>query len=951
MPIFVFPNKLASAAEQVPLDVFDRDAWEELLSPQNVRVAESEGCVSDFEITSFKGDAFVLSALEFPEDAKSRREVYAQRSWGLILDVDDKVVLSLPELQERLAGTFFVAFSSFSSTVETPRWRVVVPFATPAPVSYARSIWDRINESAFDGLLSKSTRDPTRLGFVGRVGRLRNMAAYTWHMQEGQPLDWVSLRDNGLLVETVPNLDQLDVKLPQERKPYWISSEDAFKEALAYYLPQAEGVGPGGRHKKLFETSCALWWGWAAEDEHFVYRILSALNDSFDEPKDTKDIAPEVTAGYRRTIEGLGPPQAVDYGHWREPPTPFSIDGVRALAHTLMSRSKQTRDDTYRARLSLVAGMLRQAIEGQALCGSENIHELQYLYKHLAEGFSRNPVSALANFLEPSLAIMRTRHPMEARSLDPALVRARILRAQQAFLLLREHKAEEKEEEMRDALRDLFQSDRDWPYTKAELSEWEITNGLTMKTWILVSGSEYYVFFNGTYIGPRKEKELEIMVHRYALPMPGLDTYVRNERGQLKPKPVVAIAQEYGLVVDRVEYNYNSEHTRVQVRGEGNQKERVLTVAAGRRVHMSSKFSQDIDTWIRYLSGSKYELFLNYLAAFPQTGYAVPCLYLYGTTGTGKSSFVKGLSRLYRRGEPLSYESATAKFNVGLLDTPVILCDERIPEVVKKSGQTTAIFRDYIQRTDHVVETKYGSSNVLKGAIRMVIAANNLNVLTDDRELLSNLDVDGTVNRFLLLEVRPETKGFLESMPADRFKEILDYDLARHVLWLSENRELDTSKRFMGIEDTDKLQLTSSIVTSKEVPNLMCELVVSAILHPKVVAGVRYDADGVYIRKELWGLKNTWEGLGLEMPRFPVGKMARGVALIARERKAFWETKGGSGRTVHYRAVDVDALVQWLRDSEYVAMEEFEEALLKHMQEAAVLEGTNANVNGPTEKQ
>jgi hypothetical protein len=121
VPVFLFPNKLATPDQQVPIDVFDRDSWEELLSPENIQVAESVGYTSDADIAAFKGESLVISALEFPEDAPSRREVFAQRSWGLVLDVDDKVVLSLAELQERLAGTFFVAFSSFSSTVETPR--------------------------------------------------------------------------------------------------------------------------------------------------------------------------------------------------------------------------------------------------------------------------------------------------------------------------------------------------------------------------------------------------------------------------------------------------------------------------------------------------------------------------------------------------------------------------------------------------------------------------------------------------------------------------------------------------------------------------------------------------------------------------------------------------------------------------------------------------------------
>lgn len=949
MPIFRYPSYAHKPNQATPIDPLDRDHWEKILHPRNLRSAEAEGLTDEKSIKEFKEYSPALSALEYPPDGTSRREAHAQRSWGLILDVDDKVVLSLDELKERLDGFLFVAFSSFSSTPETPRWRVVLPFAESAPVQYARSIWDYIDSAVFRGL-SPVTRDPTRLGFYGRVRGERELASYQWHFNPGESFDWRPLHEQGLIQEETRTLSQILVPLSKDRRPHWTPRHTALAEATAFYRSKYESTEEGGRHAALFVASSQLWWDWAAEDEEFVFQVLDAVNNTFDPPKSQEDVEKEVEAGHKRTMED-GETQQNDYGVRREPPTPFSIEGVRALISNLKNRASRTQSE-YSARMAMAADALKKAIDGKALCEYSNVPQLTHMYYHLAEGFPRNPTDSLMEFLGPSLAATRARlsmYPDVDGALNHDVVRARLQAFQSQALVRKDMRKKELEEEQKEELRSFFHSDRDWPYTEEEIERWEEVCGLTPKTWFLLYKKDFFIFNQGGYQGPKTAQEFSVMAGRWALPMQDVQVHIRNEKGVVKLKKIDEIVSEYGTVADRVEYDYGAKYSRVEWRpGNGTdvQGETVLTIAAGQKRVLERKYSHDIDQWIRLMSGDKYEMFLDYLAGFPQTAYALPCLYLYGPTGTGKSSFAKGLSRIYRRGEPLSYENATAKFNETVLDTPVVLCDEFIPEAVRKSGQTTAYLRNIVQKTDHMVEVKNGSFYTLKGALRIIITANNLSVITDDKEQLTNMDVAGTVNRFLLLEAAPETREFLEGLEAARFKEILDYDLAQHVLWLAENRTIDTSKRFLGIFDPNS-QLKSAIVTTKEIPNIMCELLTTAILsNAKGVKGIKFDDEGLYVRQELWS-KDTWEALRLEMPKISGGKMARGMALVAYERKAFWV----GGKTVNYRKVDMDALMQWVQESQLVDPDEFKEALLRRMVEAEVLNGTNPTAQGPRETQ
>lgn len=79
-----------------------------------------------------------------------------------VIDVDDGTAMET--VLERFTGFALLAHSSFSHSLEKPKYRVILPLETPIPASEWRSTWDRINLMA-GGCNDPATKDPARLYF------------------------------------------------------------------------------------------------------------------------------------------------------------------------------------------------------------------------------------------------------------------------------------------------------------------------------------------------------------------------------------------------------------------------------------------------------------------------------------------------------------------------------------------------------------------------------------------------------------------------------------------------------------------------------------------------------------------------------------------------------------------------------------------------------------------
>jgi hypothetical protein len=863
------------------------------------------------------------------DGATSHEEKFLLESNALVLDVDDSAQFTLPEIQERFGEVCFIAYNSYSVSPDDPkRWRLILPLAEPISPLYYRSLWHWVNDNVFDGTLPTSSQNPGRLGYYGTLASPEGLSVYTWHFNQAPLFDWAPLMQGGHLTPSTPQtLAKFEVGEAKEKKAYWPDRASWLKRAKKYYTPRAVGVGEGGRYGTLFPIACQLWWDWGAASYDnpgdLVYEVLEEVNKRFAVPKDEEGVVEPVHKGYDRVFRVQG--QQEMYGRRLEP-TPITGATLESFRMGLSKRMQATKDAEKRAVTSVVLSMVKNCLSKQKpLCESSQFQYIGDFLRELANEFPDTDPEQVGAEILPAFSLLWARYsesvPVEYRDYDVVLSRFKVAQAQAQKA--REAREAAREEERKRLLMSAFGGSRDTPYTEAEYREFEQKNELTEQTWILQRRKEYYVFFNGTYQGPFITEEIENSIVRWLAPAESrVRIHTLSKDGRMVRKRLSEIMESYGSVFKTIEYDYNRTHAQFVKQGAK------LVLPAAERALLTPKYSEDVDAWLRILSGDKYPLLEKYLAAFPNLKYPLVCLYLYGPAGTGKSAFAKGLSKLFAHGGIINMNSYLKQFNSFTQYTPLIVCDEHIDEGVKRQGKLTALFRDAIQSTEHELRTKYQEDKKLHGAIRIMICANNPNVLTDEREYLGTNDVKATAERFLSIAVPEEAGRYIQNViTPERFEQIIDGEFAQHVLYLAEHVPVDWSKRFV-VRDVDDAAVRQAISTGRDEVSAVFSLVHAALLvlsknrsSNGLKDAVEVSAEGEILVRHT--LLNSWDTLmpqGVRRPK-ELERGPRAMMLVCTDRRV-------QSRGVKFRELDIEQFKAWV-DAQGLDWDDVYELILK----------------------
>jgi putative DNA primase/helicase len=105
----------------------------------------------------------------------SRKSANVQAITALVLDVDDGTPLSV--LESKLNQFRYVVHTSYSHTQEHPKYRIVLPLATPVDSKEWSTVWLRLN-LLVDGHADQATKDPARMYFLPskRIGAVGHFA-------------------------------------------------------------------------------------------------------------------------------------------------------------------------------------------------------------------------------------------------------------------------------------------------------------------------------------------------------------------------------------------------------------------------------------------------------------------------------------------------------------------------------------------------------------------------------------------------------------------------------------------------------------------------------------------------------------------------------------------------------------------------------------------------------
>jgi hypothetical protein len=320
------------------------------------------------------------------------------------------------------------------------------------------------------------------------------------------------------------------------------------------------------------------------------------------------------------------------------------------------------------------------------------------------------------------------------------------------------------------------------PYASDEIQTWEQEGGPLANRWVVQVGSAIYLFFAGTYIGPFSREAIPTACGQWLAPAAtaGVDCTKLDEKGQRRAKDLPEMIEAYGRVCTSVELDLKP---RSLSRLERNT---LVLAAAPLRSELVPTFDPEIAEWLKLLGAAKHDALLDWIATVTWLGECAPALYLMGENGVGKGLLALGLSRLWEAKKATPLKHAMGDFNAAIGRCPLVFADEKVPE--SWSGQPrTEELRELITLDEHVLNEKNAKHVTAHGAVRVIMAANNLKLVTT-KEDLTREDAAALADRIVFVVPSPKAREWFESRGGVSHTRtwITEDKIARHALWLEQ---------------------------------------------------------------------------------------------------------------------------------------------------------------------
>jgi hypothetical protein len=446
------------------------------------------------------------------------------------------------------------------------------------------------------------------------------------------------------------------------------------------------------------------------------------------------------------------------------------------------------------------------------------------------------------------------------------------------------------------------------PYTDHEIASFagqqNTTTDKFAKRWIIQKGQSFYVYINGDYQLPLSITELDVSLPRDLSPAVAngfikLDT--TSAKGEPRKKTTKEILSDYAsvarTVVARLDIGYSYYDEDTQTFYEASCPIRPLAPA----------FNADVDKWLRLLGASKLDLLLDWVATVTRLDKQSSALYLQGPPGTGKSLLSQGLARLWHRGGPTELVRVLGDWTGDMARCPLIVADEQIPQNFK-GQRTSAELRSLIGNGARTLTRKFRDNSDLVGAVRLILSANNADMLVFE-ESLSQADLEAVAGRFLHIKGDIKAAQFLNTIDTTGWVD--DDIIAKHTLWLRDNRSVIPGRRFLvegSARDVSKQLATRGGVAGRVAEWLvryLCETPTSSLVakqsSPQQSDMVRV-GNGRYLVNTN-AIVTFWEqyAKSKQVPSTPqVGSALRNLSTR--------QVKAGTKR---YFEIDIEAIASW----------------------------------------
>jgi hypothetical protein len=367
-----------------------------------------------------------------------------------------------------------------------------------------------------------------------------------------------------------------------------------------------------------------------------------------------------------------------------------------------------------------------------------------------------------------------------------------------------------------------------------------------------------------------------------------------NGARRFKPDELV---DRYGTAVDRVTKSFVIHVP--EIRKISGCRDLALPVAS---VGLDPEYHVEVDQWLRMMGG---DTLLDWIGLAADPSRPLTILFVLGRAATGKSFLAKQLARIWTEYGPPKLNNALAAFNDEMLRAPFLFSDEDIPRD-HKGRVRTAELRDLIQTEHHAINAKHRHMSFLEGFPRVMVAANNDNVLAFGGDSLTAEDLEALRQRSTVIRVPASCAEFLERHDTKAW--VTSKAIPRHALWLAANRDLPEHRFGLAPTSDIAFSLNGSL-------HLSClEWIVRHIFGPgRIAHATAVNNDFGFVRVHMRDLDAHW-GTYLETPKPRLTAISNAVS-------KYRDSDGG------WIKVPFNVLFAWCAQANYCTQSELARAL------------------------
>lgn len=573
---------------------------------------------------------------------------------------------------------------------------------------------------------------------------------------------------------------------------------------------------------------------------------------------------------------------------------------------------------------------LRAILDGEAFAEVGNHDNMLYrVCMTLTEKWPYASPESIAALLLPSLQVMSPSTSEGGENLQWALDKIR--RGKEAS-------REKIEIDQKSRIARYFLGERDTPYSEEEIRRFERQIDAKLGSrWVIQKAKSYYLFkgkpngdgtcHEGDYAGPFTSDDVVNAARTLLAPAVsvGVALDVITEKGA-RAKTTQELVRDYGEVASRVvadlsaEFSYYDPDTQNFV-------EAPCPLRA-----IEPQFHPAIDRWLRLMAGEHYDRLAEWIAAATFTREPSSALYLEGPPGTGKTLLACGVARLWTKQGPVAFEECLGNFNEAILQCPLVFGDEVAPKDFRGRVRTGEI-REFIQARQRPLKRKHLPSAIVQGCVRLILAANNKELLASGEHLTIN-DIAALVERFFYLQTQEAAAVYLKGLredPATRrvIEAWVEQDqIAEHALYLRDTVTVHRNRRLLA-SNGEASELTRTLTTSTGIRSAVCNWLVSFLLDPSKLAqnpsrGLIRVHEGrlavnARVFAEHWSLYPT----NTQAPT--AGRIAHAVAGLTVSDERVHKMDGT--KPTWYRVIATENLVTWAEETGFASRETIESAI------------------------